>query len=149
MKKFIIIAIAVIIVGFSAFYAFVYFVPLSEGSRSGKLVKISKKGVFFKTYEGIVSQGVSGEQTFYFSVLDNQEEAIEKLKSLQGQYVEISYVERFRTFAWWGDTRHFVSDVKKIKDTNNEADVDLNNEISKLKIRIKKLENIVNSLIED
>ncbi|MCF6367020.1 MAG: hypothetical protein L3J35_12565 [Bacteroidales bacterium] len=149
MKKFLIIAVAVIIFGFSAFYAFVYYVPLSEGSRSGKLVKISKKGVLFKTYEGIVSQGVSGEQTFYFSVLDNQKEAIEKLKSLQGQYVKITYVERFKTFAWWGDTRHFVSDVEKIETEKQETDIDLYNEISKLKLRVKKLENTINSLLED
>ncbi|MFZ9003546.1 MAG: 6-phosphogluconate dehydrogenase, partial [Robiginitalea sp.] len=38
-------------------FAFVYYVPYSEGVRSGELIKFSRKGVLFKTWEGEISQG--------------------------------------------------------------------------------------------
>ena len=38
---------------------------------------------------------------------------IEELKALQGQYVKVTYVERYRTFPWWGDSRFYVKSVKK------------------------------------
>ena len=150
MKKFLIIFISALIIGFGAFYAFVYFFSFSEGDRAGKLVKISKKGVLFKTYEGIISQGVAGEQTFLFSVLDNQEESIEMLKSYQGQHVKLHYKERFRTFAWWGDTRYFVTDVTLLKGNNNtistNSNFDTEEEIKELKARVRKLEEIIEEL---
>ena len=150
MKKFLIIFISALIIGFSAYYAFVYFISFSEGDRAGKLVKISKKGVLFKTYEGIISQGVAGEQTFLFSVLDNQEESIELLKSYQGQDVTLHYKERFRTFAWWGETRHFVTEVALLKDNNNtissDSNFDTEEEIKELKARVKNLEEIIEEL---
>ena len=49
-------------------YAFIYYVPYSEGVRSGELIKISNKGVGIKTWEGEISQGISGAQIFKFSV---------------------------------------------------------------------------------
>lgn len=93
------------------YFVFVYYVPYSEGVRSGELIKISHKGYVVKTWEGEISQGISGAQIFKFSVMDNNPEAIEKLKELQGQYVKVDYVERYRTFFWWGDTRYFITNV--------------------------------------
>ena len=43
MKKIIGLIIVAIIAIFGAYYAFVYFVPYSEGIRSGELIKISHK----------------------------------------------------------------------------------------------------------
>ncbi|MFC4740575.1 6-phosphogluconate dehydrogenase [Flavobacterium ponti] len=93
------------------YFVFVYYVPYSEGVRSGELIKISHKGYVVKTWEGEISQGISGAQIFEFSVMDNQPEAIEKLKELQGKFVKVNYVERYKTFFWWGDTRYFITDV--------------------------------------
>lgn len=95
----------------SAYFAFIYYVPFSEGVRSGELIKISHKGFLIKTWEGEMSQGISGAQIFSFSVMDNEEETIQALKDLQGKYVKIEYVERYKTFFWWGDTRYFVTKV--------------------------------------
>lgn len=97
----------------SAYFAFVYYASYSEGVRSGELIKFSSKGYVFKTWEGEISQGISGAQIFKFSVLDNNEKVIEGLKELQGQYVKVSYIERYRTFPWWGDTNYFITDVQK------------------------------------
>ena len=55
-----------------AYFSFVYFVPYSKGYRAGELIKISKRGVVFKTIEGELSQGLSGAQIFKFSVVSRQ-----------------------------------------------------------------------------
>ena len=112
MKKFLIIGVVSIIAIFSLYYAFIYYVPYSDGVRSGELIKISHKGVLIKTWEGEISQGISGAQIFTFSVLDKDQEVIDKLQEYQGQYVKVNYVERFKTFSWLGDTRYFITDVK-------------------------------------
>tara|TARA_R110002012_G_scaffold322099_1_gene555505 strand:+ start:40896 stop:41261 length:366 start_codon:yes stop_codon:yes gene_type:complete len=115
MKKILGLIITLLIVGFAAYYAFIYFVPYSEGIRSGELIKISYKGVAIKTWEGEISQGISGAQIFSFSVLDKDQEVIDQLQEYQGQYVKLNYVERYRTFFWLGDTRYFVTKVQKEK----------------------------------
>jgi len=110
-------AIGFIVISFFAiiaiFYLIVYFVPYSEGYRSGELIKFSNKGIIVKTWEGQISQGISGAQIFSFSVLDKDEEVIENLKEFQGEYVKLSYTERFATFFWLGDTKYFVTKVEK------------------------------------
>ena len=111
MRKFIGIAILVLVVGFSAYFAVIYYATFSQGFRSGELIKISNKGIAFKTWEGELSQGISGAQIFSFSVLDSDAKVIEDLKKLQGQYVKVTYIERYSTFAWWGDTKYFVTEV--------------------------------------
>lgn len=99
----------------TAYLSFVYLATYSDGDRSGELIKFSHKGVIFKTYEGEISQGISGAKIFSFSVLANDQEVIEQLKQLQGTYVKVTYVERYKTFPWWGDTAYFVTKVVKEK----------------------------------
>ncbi len=113
MKKILAITITGIIAVFLLIYAFIYFVPYSEGVRSGELIKISRKGILAKTWEGEISQGISGAQIFTFSVLDKDEEVIEKLKEYQGEYVKLEYVERYATFFWLGDTKYFITNVEE------------------------------------
>lgn len=111
LKKILIYSSLFIVLFIAGYFTFVYYVPYSEGVRSGELIKISHKGYIIKTWEGEISQGISGAQIFQFSVMDNQPEVIEKLKDLQGQYVKVNYIERYRTFYWWGDTRYFITNV--------------------------------------
>ncbi len=113
MKKVIVIGILGIIAIMAIYYAFIYFVPYSEGVRSGELIKVSHKGVVVKTWEGEMSQGISGAQIFPFSVLDKDKEVIRKLQEYQGNYVKLHYTERFATFFWLGDTKYFVTKVEK------------------------------------
>jgi uncharacterized protein YwgA len=115
MKKIFGIIIALLVVGFASYYAFIYYFPYSEGIRSGELIKISHKGVAVKTWEGEISQVISGAQIFSFSILDKDKEVIQKLQDFQGQYVKVKYVERYKTFFWLGDTRYFVTEVQKEK----------------------------------
>ncbi len=113
MKKILFLFIGILLALMALYYAFIYFVPYSEGVRSGELIKISHKGVVVKTWEGEISQGISGAQIFAFSILDKDKEVIEKLKEYQGKYVKVSYTERYTTFFWLGDTKYFVTDVQQ------------------------------------
>lgn len=113
MRKIIFILVALIILGISGYFTVMYYATFSEGYRSGELIKISNKGMVFKTWEGELSQGIAGAQIFKFSVMDSEEKVIKQMKDLQGEYVKVTYVERYRTFPWWGDTKYYVTEVEK------------------------------------
>ena len=113
MKKTFLLIIIGITVLFSASYAIVYFATYSEGVRTGELIKFSNKGFIFKTWEGEISQGISGAQIFSFSVEKKDEDIIKKLEQFQGEYVKISYIERFATISYLGDTKYFVVAIEK------------------------------------
>jgi len=112
MKKILKSIIIGVIALLGIYYAVIYFVPYSEGYRSGELIKFSSKGFVVKTWEGEISQGISGAQIFPFSVLDKDENVIKKLKEFQGKYVKLTYVERLGTFFWLGDTKYFITEVE-------------------------------------
>lgn len=112
MRKYLLFGLAALLLMFVGYFAFVYYVPYSEGVRAGELIKVSKKGVVMKTWEGEISQGISGAQIFSFSVLDKEQQVIADLQTFQGKYVKVTYVERYKTFPWWGDTNYFVTDVQ-------------------------------------
>jgi hypothetical protein len=113
MRKFLGIVIGIVVLAAVCYFAFLYNATYSEGVRSGELIKFSNKGMLFKTYEGELSQGISGAQIFQFSVLDSDEKVISDLKALEGHYVKLTYVERYKTFPWWGDSKYFITAVKK------------------------------------
>ncbi len=113
MKKVLGFILLGIILISAVYYSFIYFVPYSEGVRSGELIKISRKGVMVKTWEGEISQGISGAQIFSFSVEDNQKEVIDKLQEFQGRYVKVTYKERYGILFWLGDTKYFITHVEE------------------------------------
>jgi len=113
MKKILFIILGSLLALYLAYFAFVYFVTFSEGTRAGELIKFSHRGVIVKTWEGEISQGISGAQIFSFSVLDQEADVIEKLKKYQGSYVKLTYIERYDTFFFWGDTKYFVTDISE------------------------------------
>lgn len=98
VKKIFIYLVLFLTLGFIGYLSFVYYVPYSEGVRSGELIKISNKGYLVKTWEGEISQGISGAQIFKFSIEDKNKKIINQLKDYQGKYVKVEYIERYRTF---------------------------------------------------
>ena len=100
MKKILALIVVIVGIGFASYFAFIYYVSVSEGIRSGELIRMSHKGIIVKTWEGELSQGISGAQIFKFSVLDSDKDVIDKLQSFQGQYVKLTYEEKYRTFFW-------------------------------------------------
>lgn len=113
MKKFLTILISVVVVATVIYFSFIYFATFSEGVRSGELIKISRKGVLVKTWEGEISQGISGAQIFSFSVEDKYVDVIADLQKYQGRYVKLNYIERYKTLFWLGDTKYFITKVTK------------------------------------
>lgn len=111
MKKFLTIFISAVILIAAIYFSFIYFATFSEGVRSGELIKISKKGILVKTWEGEISQGISGAQIFSFSVEKKNKQVIEDLKNFQGHYVKVDYIERYKTLFWLGDTKYFITKV--------------------------------------
>ena len=114
------VLIALIVVGL-AYVSFMYFATYSNGDRVGKVMKISEKGLIFKTYEGQLNlQGFGAvrnssvfSETFEFSVKKSNQEVINRIQQAmnEGKNVKISYVEHYWTVPWRGETTHFVTDV--------------------------------------
>lgn len=111
MKRILSLIVFLLLAGGAIYYAFIYYATFSDGVRAGELIKFSHKGVIWKTFEGEISQGISGAQIFKFSVESSEKEVINKLIEYQGKYVKVTYKERFGTFFWLGDTKYFVTDV--------------------------------------
>ncbi|MDN3593870.1 6-phosphogluconate dehydrogenase [Zunongwangia endophytica] len=115
MKKVLFYILGGIFLLFLLYYAFAYFAVYSEGTRTGELIKFSKKGVVYKTWEGEISQGISGAQIFQFSVLNKDKDVIKALQENEGNYVKLYYIERYASFVFWGDTKYFVTEIEEAK----------------------------------
>ncbi|MCF4101780.1 6-phosphogluconate dehydrogenase [Gillisia sp. M10.2A] len=113
MKKVLFYILGVLAVLYLLYFAFITFVPYSEGTRTGELIKFSRKGVIAKTWEGEISQGISGAQIFQFSVLGSDKEVIKQLQENEGNYVKLTYIERYATFYFWGDSKYFIKKVEE------------------------------------
>lgn len=111
MKKIIGVLVSTAIILTVLYYLFIYFITYSKGVRSGELIKISRKGILVKTWEGEISQGISGAQIFIFSVEDKNEQVLKDLQKYQRKYVKLNYKERYATFFWLGDTKYFITKV--------------------------------------
>ena len=121
--KFVKRLVLVIIVAAIIFFSFMYWGVYERGTMAGKVLRISEKGMLFKTYEGKITlesfgalKGVSPiAETFDFSVEKNEKEIIEQLQqcSLEGTRVNLHFVKRYMRFPWRGDTKYFVIKVDK------------------------------------
>jgi hypothetical protein len=120
LKRFIFISLALIFTGLLIYY-FVCGITYSEGTRSGILVKISRKGYVFKTYEGELNLGGfnQGEGTilpstiFKFSVANRKK--YEQLEEMQGHKIIVHYREVIHNFFWQGETDYFVEEASYYK----------------------------------
>jgi len=122
-KTFRLIFFTVLIVG-SALLAFYYWGVYDEGVRAGIVLRISKKGVVFKTYEGQLNLETFGAlrgaspimEAFDFSVENDEAEIIKDLEevALTGERVNLHYVKRYLTFPWRGDTKYFIVKVERV-----------------------------------
>ena len=117
IKKYFYLALTlfILIVGIYVYWSF--FFTYSDGTRTGLLQKFSRKGTIFKTYEGelIMSSVQSNSnvalasEKFLFSVKD--EAVANKLEKLQGQIINVHYMEKNHTLPWQGETVFIVSSV--------------------------------------
>ncbi|MFK2820396.1 6-phosphogluconate dehydrogenase [Flavobacteriaceae sp. LMIT009] len=91
----------------------------SEGTRAGNLIKISKKGIVFKTFEGQLNlggvnlvEGLEGN-IWAFTILDDS--LAKTSTSFEGKMVKITYKERYKTLPWLGDTNYIVTNIQKVE----------------------------------
>lgn len=107
-----------------AWVLFLYYASYSEGSRSGMVIKLSKRGMVFKTWEGQLNlqsfgaldpRGSTLNEVFNFSVETGEEQLYQELEeaSLSGERVNLHYVERYARLPWRGETTYFVTRVER------------------------------------
>jgi hypothetical protein len=86
----------------------------SDGYRSGQLVKISRRGVIFKTHEGTLNISPNGIMTAWeFSVKNAQ--VSDKLERMEGKLVRVHYIQRYQVFFWQGETDYIVDEVELVE----------------------------------
>jgi len=102
------------------YFLFLYFGNYSTGTRGGVVMKISKKGFVFKTYEGQLDIGTINDP-WDFSVESSRKEVIKDLNDVQqsGERVRLHYQEKFTTFFWRGETKYFIIKVEKNGNKSN------------------------------
>ncbi len=106
-----------------AIAAFLYWGTYEEGVMAGKIIRISQKGVIFKTYEaklGLESFGaLKGTspiaETFDFSVERGNKELIRQLEevALTGERVNVHFKKRYIKVPWRGNTRYFATGIDR------------------------------------
>lgn len=103
--------------------SFMYWGVYDDGIRAGTILRISKKGMVFKTYEGQLNLQTFGAlkganpimESFDFSVESGQDEVIKALEeaALSGERVNLRYIKRYTTFPWRGETKYFIVNVER------------------------------------
>jgi hypothetical protein len=122
MKKFLLIALAVIVAGVITFLWGYYFYVFGEGMKSGELNYVVKKGWLFKTYEGKLIQagfrskapGSVSSYEFEFSVVDSA--VANRLMISSGKTVLLHYKEYGGAVAWRGYSNFIVDSIVSITD---------------------------------
>jgi len=119
-----ILVVTVVLVGILVL-SFMYWGVYDEGVRAGNVLRISKKGMIFKTYEGQLNLQTFGAlkgtspimEAFDFSVEADNDQVIKDLEAvaLSGERVNLHYVKRYATFPWRGDTKYFITQVERVK----------------------------------
>ena len=117
MKK----VLAIVVVILLAVFAFFYFTSYSSGTQAGVVMKIQKKGIVFKTWEGRLDMGTVGKSAnsplgtkiFEFSIDGSDDELIKKLEEVQlsGQRVNLGFEQKYMIFPWSGETKYFATSV--------------------------------------
>ena len=104
-------------------FTFVIYVNFSEGKRAGELIKMSKKGVIFKTYEGQLNTGGFSEgagditsRIWHFSVKASDKKVLQDIDAaIDGGYrVKLYYEEKYIKVFFLGETKYFVTKVERV-----------------------------------
>lgn len=116
------LVITIVLLGLGVL-AFGYWGVYEKGTMAGKVLRITEKGILFKTFEGKISlesfgalKGVSPvAETFDFSIEGDQTEVIKQLEevALSGERVNLHFIKRYIRFPWRGDTKYFVEKVER------------------------------------
>jgi hypothetical protein len=121
VRFFIITALIVLVGGF----CFLYWGTYEDGVMAGKVLRISEKGVMFKTFEGKINLETFGAlkgtspiaESFDFSVEKSDQDLIKELETvaLSGERVNLYFVKRYVSFPWRGDTKYFATRIERLQ----------------------------------
>lgn len=123
-RKIMKIALITLIIGGGIVFAFLYWSTYEDGVMAGKVLRISQKGVIFKTYEGKINLETFGAlkgtspiaESFDFSVEKSEQALIKELEAvaLSGERVNLHYIKRYVSFPWRGDTKYFAVKIERL-----------------------------------
>ena len=120
MKKLIALVVVVLLLAALGWFAFA--ADYSDGYRVGQVIKLSRSGYVFKTWEGTLDFGflqqdpTAGVATrlWDFSVRDDDEQVRKDIDAAisANRKVKLHYREKYFRWSWLGDTKHFVDKVE-------------------------------------
>jgi len=116
-RLFLFSLLAAILIG--AGYMFWCNMTYSDGTRTGTLMKVSKKGYVFKTMEGEMNMGGFNNKddsqvfgnTWQFSTSDAK--LYDELVQKQGKKMMLYYKEKNRAMPWQGETDYYVYKIEE------------------------------------
>lgn len=124
-KKVVRAIIILLILGGVITFSFLYWGTYEDGVIAGKILRISEKGVMFKTYEGKINLETFGAlkgtspiaESFDFSVEKGDKDLIKQLQTvaLSGERVNLYFVKRYARFPWRGDTKYFATRIERLQ----------------------------------
>jgi len=125
MKKFFVTLSLLVLLAALGAGAFLYWGTYETGVMAGKVLRVSKKGMLFKTHEGKLSLDTFGAlkgsspiaETFDFSVEGSEQEVLRDLGdvALTGERVSLHFEKKYMHFVWRGDTKYFITEVERHK----------------------------------
>ena len=103
-------------------YVFICGLTYSSGTRTGVVIKVSKKGYVFKTYEGELNLGgfSQGEGTIMvrniwnFSIPRNDTAIYNAITRSEGKQMRLHYKEVIHHFFWQSETPYFIEKAEPV-----------------------------------
>jgi len=114
MKKFLGYFFLVLIAVGALMVYWNYYNVFSDGERKGVLVKVTKKGNIFKTYEGemwLSCRQLVNPEKFLFSIEDKA--LADTLENLQDQCIQVKYTQFRKSLPWRGDSEYVITGFTK------------------------------------
>lgn len=124
MKKIVLPILGIIVVFLAIFSIGRYSFTYSEGNRAGRLIKFSKQGFMFKTYEGEMNLGgvtnsannsMMMNYMWDFSVVDQT--VADSLLKLEGKDISVHYTQKIGKLPWRGDTKYIVDRIVEVRNS--------------------------------
>ncbi|MDQ3141423.1 MAG: hypothetical protein M3Q56_04155 [Bacteroidota bacterium] len=123
------IGLLVVLLIWVCYFLFIYFANFSEGTRTGFVTKISKRGYVFKTHEGELNTGFftsptatgkPADNVWYFSVSNKIVANEIQLASETGNKVTLFYKQKYRKIFFLGDTDYLVYKIDLAPNSSNQ-----------------------------
>lgn len=114
MKKILGYLVLVVVVFAGLLIYWNYYNVYSLGERKGVLIKITRKGNIFKTWEGemwLSCRQMVNPEKFLFSIEDKK--LADSLEHLQDQCIQVDYSQYRKTIPWRGDSPYIITGYSK------------------------------------